>query len=121
MTGGAEHRGDGIAVEATLAGLASQFLGGRLRAQRSAVGSLLDHPLIGLDRCENPALRSERGATRAAVVARPIVSLVVLADDDAKASQGRRSRQHPLAVVRMEAHLLPFAFGKPAGLDPDAG
>ena len=44
----------------------------------------------------------------AAMIAGAVAAFVVLADDGGESRECRRTRQHSLAIIGMQAHLLPF-------------
>ncbi len=80
----------------------------------------LDLVLVGLGGGENFSLRRKRRGARAAMIAGAVGPLVVCAHDRAEPRERRRARQHALAVIGMQAHLLPVAVTEGGGLQPDA-
>ncbi len=103
MPGGGKHGRDSLSVQTTGVPVPLQRLRGCLRTElpHEAVGprSSLGRPR----RRKNLALRGETGGARAAIITRTVAALVMLSDDRTEPRQGRRARQHPLAVLGIQA------------------
>ena len=68
---------------------------------------------------QDPAGQAERGRREAARVARPVEPLLDLTGEPARRCERPGPVQHPLGVVRVQAHAFPLRRAERAGLVPD--
>ena len=83
------------------------------------MGASVRHRFVYV-RCSQHAARlAERVAMKRAVVAGAVQPFVMCPRHGGQRGKSRRSREHALRVVRMQAHPLPFAAGEWTWLVPD--
>ena len=119
LAGGFEHRCDRVGVEASGARLLGEDLRRSLGRKRGAVRPRLGHRVVGVGRGQQSGRQRELGAGRPAVIAGSVEALVVRSRDRGQCREERRARENSLAVVGVQANLLPFIGRQRTGLLPD--